>query len=627
MIAHWVSSTREKTAPVARSSRAKFNIGETFKVKGSKYLKKAMSSFKKSDGAIGDSRKRQSKKDEAIRRKIEYELSKKRGQSSRTSRKNKAVPGTVSYLKPSEAIICKKNATVYQAAQLMSARRENCILVVNDDGELIGIFTAKDLAFRVVGSGLNANATLIEQIMTPSPICANADSPASEALTLMVEKGFRHLPVLDDKSRIVGVLDITKSYAQQMEKLERLHASSKNLYEALDSVHNEMGVADQPRHIFEYFEDLKSKMDGPTLSSVLDSATTPIYTNVKCSVLEATIQMKENRTTAVLVNDTSGELTGIFTSKDVVLRVIAAGLNPKTCSVVRVMTPQPDVANERTSIQQALRQMFEGHYLNLPVVDNEGDIIGIVDVLKLTYATLNQIKRIEQSSRTSDSVEESSEGPAWNKFWTSLDNDSDYANSDSLASAPDVTPSEMQSFNIEIGPSDSVSAVEASSLLKQSSKSMSNISLTESFTFKFKSPAMHGRVHRVSLKQTDTLSDLRSVINEKLHSKDLEAIDATLEGHEAYAISYVDDEGDIVSITSDNDLKDCIRINQQLQSTKADLFIHNPNLPAISEHISKQRKSKTDEEVISGVSNTVLLSAAIGAATLLATVFVVSRRK
>lgn len=112
-----------------------------------------------------------------------------------------------------------------------------------------------------------------------------------------------------------------------------------------------------------------------------------------------------------------------------------------------------------------------------------------------------------------------------------------------------------------------------------------------------------------------------------MHSKDLEAIDATLEGHEAYAISYVDDEGDIVSITSDNDLKDCIRINQQLQSTKADLFIHNPNLPAISEHTSKQRKSKIDEEVISGVSNTVLLLAAIGAATLLATVFLVSRRK
>lgn len=590
-----------------------------------------MSSLKKQgpDNAVADSRKRQSKKDEAIRRKIEYELSKKRGQSSRTLRKNKAAPGTVLYLKPSEAIICKKNVAVFKAAQLMSARRENCILVVDDDGELIGIFTAKDLAFRVVGSGMNANSTTIDQIMTPLPVCAHADSPASEALTLMVERGFRHLPVLDDQNHIFGVLDITKSYAQQMEKLERLHETSKNLYDALDSVHSEMGVSDQPRHVFEYFQDLKLKMDGPKLLSVLSAATKPIYTNVKCSVYEATIQMKENRTTAVLVKDTQGELSGIFTSKDVVLRVIAAGLDPKKCSVIRVMTPQPDVAKESTSIQRALRQMFEGHYLNLPVVDDEEDIIGIVDVLKLTYATLNQIKRIELTPRELDNTaaEESTEGPAWNKFWTSLDNDnSEYGGSDSVASAPDVTASEMQLFNIEIGPSDSISAVEDSLILKQASKTASNLSGLDSFTFKFKSPAPHGRVHRVSVKETDTLSDLRGVISEKLHAKDLEAINATVDGPEAYAISYVDDEGDIVSITSDDDLKDCIRINKQLQNVKADLFIHNAHSSACVESPPK-RNHAANEGLSGGVSNTVLILCALGAATLLATAFMLTRRK
>lgn len=617
----------EKTAQASPVKSTKFT--RALKAKGSKYFQRAMSSFKKpgSDSAVTDFRKRQSKKDEAIRRKIENELSKKRGQNSRSSRKNKSAPGTVLYLKPSEAIICKKNVVVFKAAQLMSARRENCILVVDDDGELIGIFTAKDLAFRVVGSGMNANSTTIDQIMTPSPVCAYADSPASDALTLMVEKGFRHLPVLDNQNHIFGVLDITKSYAQQMEKLERLHATSRKLYDALDSVHSEMGVADQPQHIYEYFADLKLKMDGPTLLSVLGAATTPIYTNVKCSVAEATIQMKENRTTAVLVKDTKGELSGIFTSKDVVLRVIAAGLDPKKCSVVRVMTPQPDVAKESTSIQLALRQMFEGHYLNLPVVDDESDIIGIVDVLKLTYATLNQIKLIELNPRElSTATEELNEGPAWNKFWTSLDNDnSDYAGSDSVVSAPDVTPSEMQLFNIEIGPSDSISAVEDNLLLKQASKSTSNISGTGTFTFKFESPAPHGRLHRVSVKDTDTLGDLRSVINEKLHAKDLEAINATSEGQEAYAISYVDDEGDIVSITSDDDLRDCIRINRQLQNVKADLFIHNQHSSAGFNPEVYKRKAKPT--LLDGISNTVLILSAIGVATLLATAFALTRRR
>lgn len=570
-----------------------------------------MSSFRKTDTAT-DSRKRQSKKDDAIRRKIEHELSKKRGQTSRVSR-HRAAPGTVMYLKPSDPIICKPSATVYEAAQLMSAKRENCILVVNDSSELIGIFTAKDLAFRIVGSGLSATSVTIDQIMTPSPICANANDPASDALTLMVEKGFRHLPVLDDNNHIAGVLDITKLYAQQMEKLERLHTSSRKLYEALDSVHSEMGVADQPKQVFAYFEDLKLKMDGPTLLTVLDHTTNPVYTNVKALVYEATILMKENRTTAVLVKDTSDEVLGIFTSKDVVLRVIAAGLDPKKCSIVRVMTPQPDVASSDTSIQHALRQMFEGHYLNLPVVDERG-IVGIVDVLRLTYATLNQIKRIESQGETT------SEGPAWNKFWTSMENDSDSVHLDSLASAPDVTPSEFQSFGLDIKPSDSISAVGES--ISTHPVHTASITSTALFTFKFASPALHGRVHRVSLQPSEGLTDLRTVIDQKLHSKDLEVLRVESKG---YAISYVDDEGDIVSITSDNDLLDCIRINQGLKNYKADLYLHNPNEQAPVEHIRAIKRQAN--EIIPGVPNHILIPGVLTVASAIAAVFVVANKK
>ena len=71
---------------------------------------------------------------------------------------------------------------------------------------------------------------------------------------------------------------------------------------------------------------------------------------------EAAQLMKENHTTALLVQD-QGAITGILTSKDVVLRVIAPGLDPSTCSVVRVMTPHPDFAPMDMSIQQALRKM------------------------------------------------------------------------------------------------------------------------------------------------------------------------------------------------------------------------------------------------------------------------------
>ena len=101
--------------------------------------------------------------------------------------------------------------------------------------------------------------------------------------------------------------------------------------------------------------------------------------------------IKDNHTTAVLVQD-QGSITGIFTSKDVVLRVIAPGLDPANCSVVRVMTPHPDFAPMDMTIQAALRKMHDGHYLNLPVMNEPGEIVGMVDVLKLTYATLDQVR-------------------------------------------------------------------------------------------------------------------------------------------------------------------------------------------------------------------------------------------
>lgn len=585
------------------------------------------------DSLLSDSRRRQTKRDDAIRRKIENDLSKKKRTGTRTTRHKKAQPGTVLSLKPSDPIICKTSFTAHEVSQLMTAKRENCILVVNDLGELLGIFTAKDLAFRIVGSGLNASVVTIDQIMTPNPTCANASTPASEALTLMVERGFRHLPVLDDNNQIVGVLDITKCYAQQMEKLERMHSSSKKLYEALDSVHSEIGMSQQPLHVFQYFENLKNKMNGPTLEDVLDGSTVPVYTSVKASVYDATVLMKDNRTTAVLVRDTNDAVTGIFTSKDVVLRVISAGLDPKKCSIVRVMTPQPDVAQITLPIQQALRQMFDGHYLNLPVVGNDNEIIGIVDVLKLTYATLNQIKQVESADQEQAPLSNGpgdDEGPAWNKFWTSLDNeDSDSVHSDSVTgSAPDVTPSEFHSFNIDIKPSDSVSHVESP---KKTERSNTNDDDNLPFTFKFKSPAIAGRVHRISLRPSEGVVKLRTLIDEKLHAKDLAHLrvnksireDGELED-ETYAISYIDDEGDIVSITSDNDLVECVKINLQLENDKADLFLHNSHEAApvdVKLHSNQKRQRGASSEIIAGVPNEILVPGILGAIAASAIVF------
>lgn len=458
---------------------------------------------------------------------------------------------------------------------MMAAKREDCVLVTDDDDRIAGIFTAKDLAFRVVGAGIKAREVTIEQIMTKNPLCARTDTSATDALDLMVRKGFRHLPVMDENQDISGILDITKCFYEAMEKLERAYSSSRKLYDALEGVQSELGSS-QPQQIIQYVEALRHKMSGPTLDSVLNGMP-PTTVSVRTSVREAAQLMKENHTTAVLVQD-QGSITGIFTSKDVVLRVIAPGLDPATCSVVRVMTPHPDFAPSDMSIQSALRKMHDGHYLNLPVMDEGGEIVGMVDVLKLTYATLEQINTMGSDG---------SEGPAWNKFWMSMgDGDTESMMSGEGSHRP-TTPGIKSILESDVRPSiergDSVmphdSASHTGAADDTPSESHARSPLVEKdpdnapFPFKFKAPS--GRVHRLQIVANEGYQHLVNQVKSKL-GNELETV-----GGDGLAMSYLDNEGDTVSITTDEDLKDAIRMAISSQREKVDLFVHDPLQPPI----------------------------------------------
>ncbi|KAF1956611.1 CBS-domain-containing protein [Byssothecium circinans] len=594
---------------------------------------------------LSTSRQKQAKRDEAIRRKIELDMNKKKNPGGRVRTSRKAPPGTVLALKPSQALQIKPNTTVAEAAQLMAAKREDCVLVTDDDDRIAGIFTAKDLAFRVVGAGVKASNITIEEIMTKNPLCAKTDTSATDALDLMVRKGFRHLPVMDENHDISGILDITKCFYDAMEKLERAYSSSRKLYDALEGVQAEMGSS-QPQQIIQYVEAIRQKMSGPTLESVLNGLP-PTTVSVRTSVKEAAALMKENHTTAVLVQD-QGSITGIFTSKDVVLRVIAAGLDPATCSVVRVMTPHPDFAPMDMSIQAALRKMHDGHYLNLPVMSEAGEIVGMVDVLKLTYATLDQINNIS----TGDS-----EGPAWNKFWMSLENETESMMSGEGGSrvqnsmmSQDIHRPVLHERGDSVAPNESASMHGGESPPASALAGAPPAPLEEvPFPFKFKAPS--GRVHRLQVVANAGIEELAANVAAKLGSE-VDAIGG-VPGFEngkitkgGFALSYLDNEGDTVSITTNHDLVEAISLAHVAHRDKVDLFVHDPEKPPLQattepqpalakpptppESVLRERKQFFDgqeeekypqprgpstaakqEEIIAGVPNELLLPGAI----------------
>ncbi len=96
------------------------------------------------------------------------------------------------------------SATVQEACKLMHTRRIGAILVTSPDGELVGIFTGRD-AVRVLAEGKEAKATHLRQVMTKQPHHLPPRHTAIDALRLMRDGGFRHVPVVHE-GLIIGIV-------------------------------------------------------------------------------------------------------------------------------------------------------------------------------------------------------------------------------------------------------------------------------------------------------------------------------------------------------------------------------------------------------------------------------------
>ena len=104
------------------------------------------------------------------------------------------------------------------------------------------------------------------------------------------------------------------------------------------------------------------------------------------SVLEAACRMRERGVGTLVIVDDAGRPVGVLTDRDLALRVVAAGGDSRVTSVGDVMTAHPRTVSESTPIESALSLMRSGSFRRLPVVNEDGKLVGIVsldDVLAL----------------------------------------------------------------------------------------------------------------------------------------------------------------------------------------------------------------------------------------------------
>jgi CBS domain-containing protein len=107
-------------------------------------------------------------------------------------------------------------ASVREAACAMT--RANCgsVLIMEPPDSLLGILTERDLMTRVLAKALDPERTTARQVMTPNPVCVPPETPVSDAVLIMIEKGFRHLPVVAPGARILGVFSVRDALPREI---------------------------------------------------------------------------------------------------------------------------------------------------------------------------------------------------------------------------------------------------------------------------------------------------------------------------------------------------------------------------------------------------------------------------
>ncbi|KAG2557711.1 CBS domain-containing protein CBSCBSPB5-like [Panicum virgatum] len=412
---------------------------------------------------------------------------------------------TVKRLRLSRALTVPESTTVLEVCRRMAARRADAALLTDSNALLCGILTDKDIATRVIARELKIDDTPVWKVMTRHPIFVLSDTLAVEALQKMVQGKFRHLPVVDN-GEVVAMLDIAKCLYDAIARMERVTEKGK------------AAIANVPDgdDKFSIVEAFKEQMCRPCLSAIASTDSTVVMVSPGDSVLAATKKMVEAHSSSAVVA-VGNKAQGILTSRDILMRVIAKNLSSDSTPVEKVMTPDPECATIDTPILDALRTMQERKFLHLPVMDRDGSIISILDVIDITHAAISIVESSGEGS-------EDAAASMIQRFWDSA-----------MALGPLDDETDTQSQMSEASRSQMMSEAQHDSVAGSEAAYPS--------VFSFKLQDRRGRMHRFSC-EVQSLTPLVTSILRRLGA----------DPDRLPQILYEDEDGDKVVLASDDDL-------------------------------------------------------------------------
>lgn len=115
--------------------------------------------------------------------------------------------------------------TVYDAIALMAEKGIGALLILSE-GKLIGVFSERDYARKIILQGRSSKSTRVREIMTGDPVTVTPDHTVDECMRIITHNRVRHLPVMDG-DRLLGVISIgdlvNAIIASQAQTIDHLH--------------------------------------------------------------------------------------------------------------------------------------------------------------------------------------------------------------------------------------------------------------------------------------------------------------------------------------------------------------------------------------------------------------------
>jgi CBS domain-containing protein len=99
------------------------------------------------------------------------------------------------------------DTSVLDAALLMNENKIGALLVMDSD-RIVGMFTERDILRRIVAEERPPARTLVGEVMTEEVACCTCQTMLEEARSAMKNRRIRHLPVVDDERRLLGLISI-----------------------------------------------------------------------------------------------------------------------------------------------------------------------------------------------------------------------------------------------------------------------------------------------------------------------------------------------------------------------------------------------------------------------------------